>query len=116
MCRNVHYYYYYYYYYSQELKNGSIPTPGASSAAISFGKGLTVHYLVIQMGFKTGGSMSVPTLHRALDLCLKGCRFKSKLLGPCDTIFILFVPCAIPVFQMRHRTAILSQSPYGVGL
>ena len=36
---------------------GSITTPGVNSAAISLGKGITVHYLVFLDG--TGGPMSV---------------------------------------------------------
>ena len=35
--------------------------------------------------------------------------------GPCWTIFIFSAPCAVPVFQKRHKTEIPSQSPIGAG-
>ena len=42
---------------------GSIPTPGAHSAAMLLGKGLTVHYLVFSLGLKIEGPVSVHTSH-----------------------------------------------------
>ena len=41
----------------------TILTPGARSAVIVWGKGLPVHYLVFSDGIKTGGPVSLDTLH-----------------------------------------------------
>ena len=43
------------------MGRGLIPTPGASFTAMPLGKGLTVHYLALLMGFEIGGSVSVHT-------------------------------------------------------
>ena len=35
------------------------------------------------------------------------------LEGPCATIYIFSVPCAVPVFQKRHKTEAQSQMSNG---